>query len=77
MSCVLLAYIRIHGSRPGPLFVFSDGSYLTRQRFAAMVDKALGRAGFDNKQYSNSLVPRPSSLVGKNKGEEGLVELVT
>ena len=24
-----------------------------------------------------SLVPRPSSLVGKNKGEEGLVELIT
>ena len=24
-----------------------------------------------------SLVPRPSSLVGKNKGEEGLVKLIT
>ena len=26
---------------------------------------------------SDSLVPRPSSLVGKKKGEEGLVELIT
>ena len=26
---------------------------------------------------SSSLVPRPSSLVGKNKGEEGLVKLIT
>ena len=25
----------------------------------------------------SSLVPRPSSLVGKNKGEEGLVKLIT
>ena len=24
-----------------------------------------------------SLIPRPSSLVGKNKGEEGLVKLIT
>ena len=28
-------------------------------------------------QWNLSLVPRPSSLVGKNKGEEGLVELIT
>ena len=27
-------------------------------------------------QGVHSLVPRPSSLVGKNKGEEGLVELI-
>ena len=33
---------------------------------------ALGHANL-----KTSLVPRPSSLVGKNKGEEGLVELFT
>ena len=30
-----------------------------------------------NKKVEDSLVPRPSSLVGKNKGEEGLVKLIT
>ena len=29
------------------------------------------------KSLEDSLVPRPSSLVGKNKGEEGLVKLIT
>ena len=33
--------------------------------------------GMLKRMVTGSLVPRPSSLVGKNKGEEGLVELIT
>ena len=34
-------------------------------------------SGPTTKPVRCSLVPRPSSLVGKNKGEEGLVKLIT
>jgi len=33
----ILNYMVIHGSRPGPFFVFSDGTYLTRKRFVEAV----------------------------------------
>ena len=35
--CAVIPYLVIRGAKPGPLFVFADGLYLTRQRFASLV----------------------------------------
>lgn len=64
----ILAYVRIRGLRPGPLFVFSDGSYLTRQRFAALVAKALGRAGFNTQHYSTHSFRIGAATSAKDSG---------
>jgi len=40
----------IRGSRPGPFFVFSDGTYLTRELFVEAVWKALEVAGLDSSE---------------------------
>ena len=36
---------------PGPLFVFEDGRFLTRQHFVDAVREALGKAGVDQTKY--------------------------
>ena len=48
----IVPYLVIRGARSGPLFMFMDGSYLTRQRFASLVTATLQRAGIDDKQYN-------------------------
>ena len=50
--CAIIPYLVIRGAKPGPLFVFADGLYLTRQRFASLVASALQRAGIDDKRYN-------------------------
>ena len=47
----LLSYLACRGSRPGPLFVFADGTPLTRKRFVAWVRAALISAGVDQERY--------------------------
>jgi len=47
----LLGYLVERGQRPGPLFLFKDGRYLTRQRLVTAVRKALDTAGLDQSQY--------------------------
>ena len=46
--CAIIPYLVIRGVKPGPLFVFADGLYLTRQWFASLVTSTLQRAGIDN-----------------------------
>ncbi len=48
----VLDYLRVRGSSPGPLFTFSDGRYLTKQRFIAAVREALKKVGVDQAKYS-------------------------
>ena len=47
----LLGYLVERGSRPGPLFLFRDGRYLTRQRLVTAVREALQAAGLDELRY--------------------------
>ena len=49
---VILPYLAIRGPKPGPLFVFADGSFLTHPRYATMISSVLQQAGIDNKQYA-------------------------
>ena len=47
----VVAYLCIRGMKPGPLFMFSDGRYLTRQRFVNLVRSALEESGINYKLY--------------------------
>ena len=47
----VLDYLRVRGSRPGPLFVFANRRALTRQRIVEMVRDALKKVGIDQEKY--------------------------
>jgi integrase len=47
----ILNYLVVRGNREGPLFLYQDGRYLTRQRLVVAVRGALVRAGMDQSQY--------------------------
>lgn len=47
----LLKYLVVRGKKEGPLFVFGDGRFLTRQRLVEAVRQALSKAGMDPTQY--------------------------
>ena len=48
----VLGYMICRGDRLGPFFTFSDGRYLTRERFVEAVQKALARAGYTSRYYA-------------------------
>ena len=48
----LLAYMAVRPHLTGPLFIFKDGSFLTRDRLVAAVREALQEAGIDSAQYT-------------------------
>ncbi len=47
----MAAYV-LRGKAKGPLFCFSDGHYLTRQRLVQAVQSALGHTGVEASQYT-------------------------
>ena len=48
----LLAYIAVRPHCTGPLFVFQDGAFLTREKLVAAVQLALQRAGVASENYT-------------------------
>ena len=48
----LLAYLARRGSSQGPLFIFSDGSPLSRQRLVSYLRESRSVLGFNCKSYS-------------------------
>ena len=48
----MLPYLALRGSKPGPLFIFQDGSYLTRQKFTDLLRLSLRDAGLDDSKYA-------------------------
>ena len=48
----VLAYMVLRGMTPGPFFFFTDGRYLTRDRFVSSVRAALRMQGVDDSRYS-------------------------
>ncbi len=48
----VLNYLVVRGRRQGPLFLFADGTYLTRLRLVEALRQALGKAGIDPTKYS-------------------------
>ena len=48
----VLAYLAIHPTSQGPLFVFWDGSYLTRDKLVALLRAGLRLMGIDPSRFS-------------------------
>ena len=48
----LLAFVAVRPSVAGPLFVFEDGSFLSRDKLVSAVQSALRQAGIDYKGHS-------------------------
>ena len=48
----LLPFIALRNTQPGPLFQFTDGSFLTREKFVQEVRRLLQSAGIDPTPYS-------------------------
>ena len=48
----VLGYLAVRPSAPGPLFLFEDGSTLSRPRLVQALRQALHRAGVDDSGYS-------------------------
>ena len=69
----LLSYLACRGSRPGPLFIFSDGRLLTRKRFMELVRAALASAGIDQRNYCGHSFRIGAATTAAAKGIEDSV----
>ncbi len=58
------------GNEPGPLFIFEDGSPLSRPRFVTVVRQALAAAGVDPKPYSGHSFRIGAATTAAKKGVE-------
>ena len=48
----MLGYLAMQSSAPGPLFLYADGSPLSRTRLVTQLREALSQAGIDTSNYS-------------------------
>lgn len=64
----IVPYLIKRGAQPGPLFVFTDGSYLTRQRFVSLVTSTLQHAGINEKQYNTHSFRIGAATTAKEAG---------
>ena len=66
--CAILPYLAARGAKHGPLFILDDGTFLTQQKFAAMVTLTLRRAGIDDKQYATHSFRIGAATTAKGAG---------
>ena len=69
----LLDFISARGPRPGPLFVFKDGSTLTRKRFVDWVREALAKTGIDQTKYCGHSFRLGAATTAAAKGVEDCI----
>ena len=70
----LLDYIHdSQGSAPGPLFTFSDGRVLSRQRFVEKVREGLTKAKFDQSKYCGHSFRIGATTTAAAKGVEDCI----
>ena len=69
----LLDYMKHRGRTPGPLFTFSSGLYLTRNRFVEIVREALRRRGIDQQKYCGHSFRIGAATTAATKGVEDSV----
>ena len=73
----ILAYIAVRPSITGPLFVFKDGSHLTREKLVCCVRQALSAAGMDTKGYSGHSFRIGAATTAALKGvEESVIKML-
>ena len=69
----MLNYLAVRGQQEGPLFLFRNGTYLTRQRLVAAVRLAIGRAGLDPSKYCGHSFRIGAATTTAKKGLEDSV----
>ncbi len=69
----LLSYLVERRQRPGPLFLFKDSRYLTRQRLVTAVREALDAAGLDQSQYCGHSLRIGAATAAAERGLEDSV----
>ncbi len=69
----LLGYLVVRGQRPGPLFVFKDGRFLSRQRLVSAVREALRAVGLDQSQYCGHSFRIGAATTAASRGLEDSV----
>ena len=69
----LLNYLVLRGKKEGPLFLFPNGSYLTRQRLVVAVREALRKAGLDPAKYSGHSFRIGAATTAARRGMEDSV----
>ena len=69
----MLNYLAVRGQQEGPLFIFRNGTYLTRQRLVAAVRLAIGRAGLDPSKYCGHSFRIGAATTAAKKGLEDSV----
>jgi len=71
----LLNYMVRRGKKEGPLFLFRNGSYLTRQRLVDAMRKALLKAGLDPVQFcGHSFRIGAATTAAKNGMEDSVIK---
>ena len=66
----LVSYLLVRGERAGPLFLFEDGRFLTRQRFVKEVREALRKAGVDCTKYCGHSFRIGAATTAASRGME-------
>ena len=69
----LLDYLVLRGTKDGPLFLYSDGRFLTRQRLVESLRAALERAGVDQSKYCSHSLRIGAATTAASKGMEDSV----
>ena len=69
----LLNYRVVRGKRKGPLFIFEDGRFLTRQRLVEKVMEALAKAKIDQASYCSHSFKIDAAMTAASRGLEDSV----
>ena len=69
----MLNYLVVRGKRPGPLFVYGDGTYLTRQRLVEALRHAVDKAGLNPDLYCSHSFRIGAATTVAEKGMEDSV----
>ena len=69
----LLDYLSVRRSGPGPLFVFTDGRMLSRQRFVDRVREGLVKADVDQTKYCGHSFRIGAATTAAAKGVEDCI----
>ena len=64
----MVPYLVQRGPEEGPLFIFQDGSFLTRCRFTDMLRLTLRRAGFEDSKYASHSFKIGAATLAKDGG---------
>ncbi len=73
----MLAYLLVRGKQPGPLFRFTDGKPLTRQRFVQAVCGALIEAGVQADRYAGHSFRIGAATIAVARGmEDSIIKML-